>query len=161
MATSVSSLVFSCKNGKIFSNNVNEFCNFAVWPSANAYSAANYSNYNNNMPLNVVERNDIAYQLYQSYVSQLPTLTLQTSVQQCDDAVQRFSCVQVFPFCPSSSSSLSNGYGYYNPCKLHCEQVNSLCYASVNCQQYPEKNCGVYIPNGYFILSVDQVHLLT
>ena len=69
----------------------------------------------------------------------------------CNDAIKRLACLEAFPECPLSGSSVSS-ISYFLPCKLICEQVNKLCPSSPDCSLFPAKDCAAYIPPGYYPL---------
>lgn len=69
----------------------------------------------------------------------------------CSDAIKRLACLEAFPECPLSGSSISS-ISYFLPCKLICEQMNKLCAYSPDCSRFPAKDCAAYIPPGYYPL---------
>lgn len=73
----------------------------------------------------------------------------------CEDAAKRLACVQAFPECPLSGSSVSS-ISYFLPCRAQCEQMEKTCGFSPNCDEFPRKDCALYLPDGFFPLNDDQ-----
>ena len=122
------------------------------WVSATAYSQTNYSVYDTGIALSTAEQNEYARYMSHQMINNHGKLSTE-----CNNAIKRFSCLKTFPECPITGTSIS-GIAYFQPCKLQCLQVNSRCHPKINldCDGYPDLDCGVYAPSGYFILSPTQ-----
>ena len=144
-------LVFSCARTQIISN-AGLFCGGILTPdhyTASAYLARNFNPYNLPSPLNLTTLNNYAKQKYQSLFT-----VAGTSNQYCKDFMTIYSCLSVFPYCPVSGS----GYAYLDVCRLHCQQVQHACQPTqpIDCEQLPLQGCSVFIPKGYFLLSMSE-----
>ena len=120
--------------------------------AATSYSRANYTVFNTGDSLSTLDQDGYAQYLSNEIRNGHSSLTTE-----CSNAIQRLSCLKTFPECPVAGTSIS-GIAYFKPCKIQCLQVNARCHPNIhiNCDGYPDIDCGVYAPSGYFILSPTQ-----
>jgi len=151
----------SCLNARIVTGNVNYFCDFATWTSAHLYTSSNFSYFAPGSPLSDLEQNNYAKYLYAKLSNQVTSSTgggggnSQHFSSDCKDTLKRLACDLSFPECALPGTSISS-ISYFPPCRLQCEQVNARCPFHLSCDEYPQQDCMMYVPSGYFVLSVAQ-----
>ena len=149
----------SCMNARVVDNS-QKFCGFVTWTSAHLYQNYNFSVYTGGVSYTDNEQNDYARSLYNSYLDYYPKLK-----SDCAAALQRLACMNAFPQCKLSGSTMSS-VGYWTPCRLQCEQILAACgypaacgancnprkYPTADCNQYAARDCMIYVPPGYFVI---------
>ena len=145
----------SCYNAATFGSLYHSDCSIVTWNSGHLYTAGNFSYYNPGTPLTTSEQ--LSYAQYLSNrLSQNKNLK-----SDCAQYLNYFTCIKAFPNCPITGTTISS-VSYFQPCKLQCQQVNARCNAqfTINCDEYPENNCALYVASSYFILDPIKVSFI-
>lgn len=146
----------SCYNAKSTKLGTASFCSMVDWPNANLYNSTLYSNYNPGFQISTSQQDLVAKSISDKLINGKRVHA------QCYNAVNRFVCLSVFPYCPLSES-LPSSAAYLPACQLQCKQVNQICGSSlsIECNSYKEdKNCMINVPESLFLLDPKTVFLL-
>jgi Fz domain len=144
---SESNVIASCKDARVV-DNTQLYCSFATWNAAHIYAKVNYTDYSSGNPLGDSVQNNYASNIYDTLITIYNNKPVSS---ECSSALQRLACVTAFPSCQVSGSSLS-AISYNRPCRLQCEQANARCPFVVPCENYPETNCLLTLPPGFFVI---------
>lgn len=153
----------SCNNARSMRTNSAEFCWMVSWVSATLYNRTNFNVYTTDAPITMIEQDLVA----QAFATELVDMSSDRASKECKNAVRRFACVSVFPYCLKVGRSFSSS-SYLPPCKMQCQHVNQACstslYAqvsdpvSIDCGAYKlDHNCLLNVPADRFLLSPQQV----
>lgn len=155
---SKASLHISCWNADV-PKSPGEFCELVTWQSATIYASSNFTVYSPGPPLSSTNQNQYAKYIFNNYAAKMG----KDPSGECYGALQRLACVQAFPECPVPGQSISS-ISYFLPCRMQCSQVNDRCSESamkIPCDPFPQENCILNLPTGYFILPLKQVYSST
>lgn len=153
----------SCYNARNMRDGSADFCWMVSWTSATLYNSRNFSVYGTGDPIAVTEQDLLA----RSFATDLVDMSSDRVSIECKNAVRRFACVSVFPYCPAVSQSFSSS-SFLPPCNMQCEQVNQACTTSlyahvphpvtIDCSAYKSnRNCLLNVPVDRFLLDPEQV----
>lgn len=144
----------SCNGAKSTSYHTLDTCSFVSWTTANLYPKSDFSQYTANQALLSGDQDKLARTIRDNYLESFSIPPHQD--KNCRNSLNRFVCVETFPFCPIIGSSFSTA-SYLPPCRLLCEQVNTFCNSKLSCDSYPTQSCTMTIPDGHYLLSIDKV----
>ena len=117
-----------------------------------AFSVGNYSYYNPGKSISFKAQNLQAQNMYN-------LISGNSDSNMCSNAIKRFSCVSIFPSCPSEAQTQTGDVSYFSPCKTQCDQMQALCgnlnhvVNTYDCNVYPLQNCMLTMPDSFFALS--------
>ena len=146
--------VISCNGAKTTNYHTLDTCSFVSWTTANLYPKAGFSEYTTSTGLASGDQDKLARSIRDNYLYAFHISPSKTT--SCRNSLNRFVCVQTFPYCPIVGSTFSTA-SYLPPCRLLCEQVNRDCDGDLSCDAYPTHSCTMTIPDGHYLLSVDKV----
>lgn len=134
----------SCLNAKSVSLNSLPTCSMVNWNTANLYPKSGFNVYNPGYQLSENSQdsvaNDMIENIFMTVSKYLPDKTF------CKQAIKRFSCMEVFPYCPSVGLSVSS-VSYLPTCQLQCEQVNKACgfvsQSRLDCSALPTRGTSI------------------
>ncbi len=142
-----------CDNPAIPTTDIS-YCSIVDWKSASVYSTVNYSHFetDDNDPWSNEEKDNYARSIG-SYIKNSHHVS-----SSCASIIRTWACINVFAECPYYSTE-SPGTAYFKPCKTACKQVHDFCgkfnIIEPDCDDYPDVNCQVYAPSGYFYLALE------
>lgn len=130
------------------------YCRIVDWESASVYPSSNYSYFeiDENDAWSNKQKDDYARSMG-SYIQNNEIVDLS-----CANIIRTWACINVFAECPYYSTG-SPGTPYFKPCKIACKQLHDFCgkydIIEPDCNTYPDINCQVYAPSGYFFLALE------
>lgn len=151
---SLSDYEISCNGAKSTNYHTLTTCSFVSWYTANLYSKSDFSQYTTTQALSSIEQDNLALSTRDSYLNSFSIPPHKHT--DCKNALNRFVCVETFPYCPIIGNTFSTA-SYLPPCRLLCDQVNVHCNGKLSCDSYPTKSCTMSVPDGHYLLSIDKV----